>query len=221
MLLHRPETGVGYQIVDAVVFPEFISTRFVVYNSELAINLDTEFEYYKYIIFRDGYLNVINARSTLAITLRSFVLVKGLKPEKPIDIPVDLIKNKQRHQGDKGAKENPVEYANGKELFIRLSAYENDKRIDFEKKRLRPGSFTTTEKDYGICILVNDDPVDRYALPNDEQIKFAFYIQPKVGDILQRGIVQPAFNHYGGGIEAYFENGTSDNTYLFRRDYGK
>jgi hypothetical protein len=62
--------------------------------------------------------------------------------------------------------------------------------------------------------------VDRYALPNDEEIKHAFMIVPKKSDKLQRGIVQPAFGKTGGGIEAYFNQGTSLNTFINRKDYG-
>jgi len=54
-----------------------------------------------------------------------------------------------------------------------------------------------------------------------KRIKWAFYILPKKDDSLQRGIVQPAFDHDGGGIEAYFENGTSNQTFLEKRAYGK
>ena len=72
-----------------------------------------------------------------------------------------------------------------------------------------------------INIMSNDDPIDRYALPNDETIKWAFYIQPKSWDKLQKGIVQPAFDHYGGGIEVYFEDETSYNTYFEKRICGK
>ena len=86
---------------------------------------------------------------------------------------------------------------------------------------MRPGSYTTTETDYQDCVSTNDDPIDRYALPNDESIKWSFYIRPKTSDTLQRGIVQPAFSHQGGGIEAYFEQGTSDNTYFDKKEYGK
>ena len=87
--------------------------------------------------------------------------------------------------------------------------------------RLKPGSFTTTFRDYTDCVSTSDDPIDRYALPNDEKINWSFYIKPKSIDILQKGIVQPAFNHEGGGIEAYFEKGTSESTYLMKREYGK
>ncbi len=130
-------------------------------------------------------------------------------------------KNKKRNSGGKGAIDNSKEFANGIEVFVRVSAYEDDKRIDFVNKKLKEGSYTTTEQDYKDCYSTNDDPVDRYALPNDEKIKWAFYIKPKNTNILQRGIVQPDFGHDGGGIETYFENGTSDGTYLEKRDYGK
>jgi hypothetical protein len=221
MLLHKPESGLGYQIIDAIPFPEYKEKRFVVYNTELAINLDNEFEYYKYRIFRDGYTNTINSRSTIGLNFRSFNLVEGLRHERPKPTLEDIIKTKQRHSGGKAAVENPIEYADGSEVFVRLSAYDNDKRIDFDRKKLRPGSYTTTDQDYGVCVLLKDDPVDRYALPNDESIKWAFFIQPKKENTLQRGIVQPAFNHIGGGIEAYFEKGTSDFTYLLKKTYGQ
>ena len=133
----------------------------------------------------------------------------------------NLVKFKHRHRGGTGARDNPIEAANGAELFVRLSAYENDHRIDFEKKKLKKGSYTTTDLDYKDCVKYYDDPVDRYALPNDELIEWAFYILPKLLDELQRGIVQPAFGHDGGGIEVFFEKGTSDDTFLFRRPYGK
>jgi hypothetical protein len=58
-------------------------------------------------------------------------------------------------------------------------------------------------------------------LPNEEEIKWAFYIKPKSSDTLQRGIVQPAFDHAGGGIECYFDKGSSKDTYIEKREYGK
>ena len=56
-------------------------------------------------------------------------------------------------------------------------------------------------------------------LPNDEEIKWAFHIIPLKTDSLQRGIVEPANNQNGGGIEAYFEKGTSNNTILEKTAY--
>ena len=106
-------------------------------------------------------------------------------------------------------------------MFVRLSAYQNDRRIDFENKRLKPGTYPTTRCDYRVCVIYKDDPVDRYALPNDEKVKWAFYVQPKTKDTLQRGIVQPAFGHDGGGIEVYFAAGTSRDTFMVMKPYGE
>jgi hypothetical protein len=63
--------------------------------------------------------------------------------------------------------------------------------------------------------------VDRYALPNDDTIKYSFTIIPENIDKLQRGIVQPAFEKLGGGIEAYFDKGTSNGTYKGKSKYGE
>jgi hypothetical protein len=58
------------------------------------------------------------------------------------------------------------------------------------------------------------DPVERYALSYNDEIKFAFHIQPKKTDTLQRGTVQPANGKRGGGKEAYFAKGTAAGTFL-------
>lgn len=129
-----------------------------------------------------------------------------------------LLKNLKTKR-DKGAIDNPVEFANGEEVFVRLSAFDNDRRIDKENRCLRPGSFTTTEADYLVCKYLSDDPIERYALPNNDEIKWAFYIQPVGTDTLQRGTVQPANGKRGGGKEAYFEKGTAKGTFFERTKY--
>src|SRR6185436_7531479 len=92
------------------------------------------------------------------------------------------IVNESKNEHERGALDNPKEPANGDEMFTRLSAFDNDRRIDKVNKCLRPGSFSTTQEDYLKCKKDNDDPVERYALPNDDEIKFAFEIKPKKAD---------------------------------------
>lgn len=104
-------------------------------------------------------------------------------------------------------------------MFVRLSAFDDDKRVDKINNRLRPGSFTTTFRDYETCRGLNDDPVERYALPNNDEIKFVFYIQPVAKDTLQRGRVQPANGKRGGGKEVYFANGTAIGTFKLQTAY--
>lgn len=220
-LVHRPETGMGYQVVEAAKFGTTEMKRFIVYNSELAVNLDTEFKSYKRQIITEGFSKILNKSNELILATNSIRVLNKSEVREFKGIIENKSADKKRHTGGTGAKENSKENANGTEVFVRISAYEDDKRIDFENKKLKPGSYTTTEQDYKDCFSTNDDPVDRYALPNDESLNWAFYIKPKINDTLQRGIVQPAFDHKGGGIEAYFENGTSNDTYYQKKSYGQ
>ena len=195
--------------------------RYVVYNSDLIVDLDNDFQRFKQQIISRGYSTILIESNRLNIKTDSIRLVSRSYLYESRYLTESKKTNKKRNSGGKGATDNPKEYADGKEIFVRISAYEDDKRIDFAKKKLIDGTYTTTHYDYLDCLKTEDDPIDRYALPNDEKIKWAFYIQPKSLDRLQRGIVQPAFGHDGGGIEAYFENGTSENTYFDKRQYGK
>ncbi len=220
-LLERPETGMGYQIVNASQYNRTQIKKFVVYNTNLAVELDSDFQINRRKIINEGYKNTLNSATELMLETDSIKVFGQSSIREVIALSEYKKTYNKRHTGGKGATDSPKEYANGIDNFVRISAYEDDKRIDFEKMKLKAGSFTTTFSDYNDCVSTNDDPIDRYALPNDEKIKWSFYIKPKTIDILQKGIVQPAFNHAGGGIEAYFENGTSAGTYLIKREYGK
>lgn len=218
--LSLSETGMGYQVIEAKRSSKTYKEKFVVYNSELVVDIDSISEFKRQIVTK-GYLRALNEAQSLSIETNTINLVTRKQITEFRVLTENKKKEKGRQSGGRGAIDNPKEPADGKEMFVRLSAYENDKRIDFENKKLRPGTYTTTQKDYLICVQVKDDPIDRYALPNDETIGWAFYIQPKTSDVLQRGIVQPAFGHDGGGIEAYFELGTSKDTYLYKKAYGQ
>lgn len=219
-LLSLPETGMGYQLIEGKILSEDKIRQYVVYNCELAVNLDEDFPIYRRKIIEKGFSTVLNESNSLLINTESIKIITG----RPLFEVKSLSNYKQsknkRHSGSNGAKENPKESSDGNETFVRVSAYENDKRIDFKRKRLIEGSYTTTLIDYYDCITTDDDPVDRYALPNDEPIRWAFYIKPTIQDVLQRGIVQPAFGHEGGGIEVFFEKGTSDYTFFLKKEYG-
>ena len=112
-----------------------------------------------------------------------------------------------------------LEVINGEEVFVRLSAFDNDRRVDKINKCLRAGSFTTTMEDYLKCKTTSDDPIERYALPSNDKIQHAFHIQPLKSDTLQRGTVQPANGKRGGGKEAYFDKGTSAGTFKKQTPY--
>lgn len=217
-LLSRPETGMGFQVISAKITNESLSYKFVVYNAELILNLDDTFEEYRAHVIKEGYdASIIKANK---ISIQDIQVFSRKQIDEFRFLLESTKREKGRHSGGNGAISNPKIKANGEDFFTRLSAYENDRRIDFENKCLRPGTYTTTLEDYVTCVKYNDDPVDRYALPNDDKVKWAFFIRPKQGELYQEGVVQPAFGHYGGGIEDYFADGTTKGTYLDKLAYG-
>lgn len=204
-LLLQPESGMGYQLILANTKGGYQRKEYyLILNTELAIPIDR-----------------ISNRITLERIMRESTYTnKNIQSISLTDIALDDKKsplplvNEFLFSKKQAARKNHPEPANGIERFIRLSAYNNDFRIDRANKRLLPGSYATTEIDYLLCRKNNDDPVERYALPNDYKIKYGFIIQPKSGDSLQRGIVEPANEKQGGGAEVYFEKGTSIGTFI-------
>ena len=207
--LRLPETGMGYQIIEAAKTGSYSREKYIVLNSEIAIEMNGyEGDHIRKVI-NEG-ISKAKASAT-TITLSSFSVLNERQLRNYLSEP--------KNDNEKGAIDNPVESADGSEMFVRLSAFDNDKRIDKVNKCLRPGSFTTTFKDYFFCVYNDDNPVERYALPSNDEIKFAFFIQPLNGDRLQRGRVQPANGKRGGGEEAYFADGTSNGTYKLQTPY--
>lgn len=219
LLLSLPETGMGYQIIDATRQGFFSSSksRFVVYNGELIIEKNDFFEKNKRQVINEGFNRVLDSVNSIALVNPHIIKLSEIRESRTFsNARMDSL---SRSSDETGARENPLKRGNGTDLFFRLSAYQDDKRIDFQNKKLRDGSFATTNTDYLLCKLSGDDPIDRYALPNDEKIKFAFKFKPQADDLYRKGVVQPAYNHNGGGIEVYFDNGTSNGTLIDTLDY--
>ena len=209
-LLNAPETGMGYQVIEAGKGSNYTKERFVVLNSVAVIEINGTEGNYIGMIINEG-INEFKTKAKL-IVLNSITVLNEIqfRYNKVSEPEMD---------NRKGAMDNRIVNADGIEMFVRLSAFEDDKRIDKLNKCLRKGSFATTFNDFTYCKRTKDDPIERYALPNNDNIKFVFHIQPKQVDTLQKGIVQPANNKHGSGEEVYFENGTSLGTYKGQKPY--
>lgn len=209
ILLSLPESGMGYQLITARFASEYKSRKLLVLNSEVIIEHDNfEWLYFSKIV-REGWNET-----------------KATAKEQPLQ-GIELTSKSEYFNivaeedttSKKGTKDNPVQSANGGMAYIRLSAYYEDKRIDRLNKCLRPGSYTTTIEDYLTCTINRYDPIDRYAIPNDDPIKWVFNIVPKIGDTFHQGIVQPDFGKKGGGVECYFEKGTSFGSFTSEAEF--
>jgi hypothetical protein len=208
-LLNLPETGMGYQIIEANKAGSYSRSRYLALNSEIIIEVNGyEGDHVRKVI-HDGIFKVKALASELVITNITVLNEKQFRNQI----------RESKNENEKGAIENPVVNASGDEVFVRLSAFSDDRRIDKINKRLLPGSFTTTMDDYLKCKASNDNPNERYALPNNDKIQFTFHIKPLKSDTLQKGIVQAANDKRGGGKEAYFANGTAVGTFLLQTPY--
>jgi hypothetical protein len=181
-LLKLPETGMGYQLVNAHTISYF-PKQYLVLNGKYAIETgDKNFNQIFDNLYGKNLEGDFRNAKEIILTIKS--VVGG-------DKSIGSFVKESGLGKDVTAKEAVKGNANGDELFVRLSAFDDDIRIDKQKKCLRPGSYTTTAADALRCKTENDDPGQRYSLPNELEIKWSFNIQPIVKDQLQRGWVQP------------------------------
>ena len=208
-LLKQPETGMGYQVVEASKAGNYVRETFLILNSEVVVEMNA--------YTSDNVRQVVDEGILAFKAKANFITLSAMSVLNEIEYR--HVVNEPKAESEKGAIDNPVEKADGIEVFVRLSAFENDRRVDKKNGCLLPGSFTTTTDDYVKCKSINDDPIERYALPSNDKIKFAFHIQPLTSDTLQRGKVQPVNGKRGGGKEVYFEKGTAAGTFKKQTEY--
>ncbi len=200
----------GYQIAE-VRFPLLYAVhRLMILNAEIGLPIDDVYTYNR--LYKHERFAALKAKAELKVMTLNKVVERR---------EWHNILNEANLWPQAPAKDAPIASANGIERFVRLSAYENDRRVDKVNGCFVAGTYATTEDDYVLCVKGNDNPVERYALPNDETIKFSFYTKPLLGDKLQKGTVEPDFGKRGGGKEVVFPNGTSKKTYLGMVKYGE
>jgi hypothetical protein len=209
-LLSLPETGFGYQILAANRVNSPVRSEFLVFNTQLIVDLDYRHSEFRNEIANEGLKKVGNRLAE--ITLQNVMLLPKknfIKPGKEIAsmafgrLPVT-----------ENATAITPDSADGKEVFLRPTAFEDDVRVDFMKNRLLPGTYTTTQADYLLCKAKGDNLFDRYGFATLEPIKWLYLIQPTGSETIRRGVVGPVFVRNGGGVEVFFENGTANRTTL-------
>jgi hypothetical protein len=206
-LLHQPETGMGYQIIEANKQGNYAREKYLVLYSEIVIEMNASTSDNVRKVINEGIFTCKASASIIALNAIAVLHEKQFR---------NIV---NESESKNGAIENPIVVADGHEVFIRLSAFDNDRRVDKVNMCLRAGTFTTTMEDYLMCKNTSDDPVERYALPNNDKIQFAFLIQPIKTDTLQRGLVQAANEKRGGGKEVYFAKGTAAGTFKQQTPY--
>lgn len=197
-LVGQPESGMGYQVVDAVTSDSW-TKRGVVFNAEL-LALDEDRETDRLFLLGKSADEALRAADSSAGKFLSLSVVK--------DHRTTVLSMRAAKAG--GASEAITEKTKEDEKFYRFSAFENDRRVR-DDKSLSPGTYATTEED-GSKVKTGKEAVERYALPNDDPASYRFTIEPEEDTTIQKGIVQPANGHKGGGVEVIFTDGTQKDT---------
>jgi hypothetical protein len=202
-LLSQPETGMGYQRIDATL-QDNKTERGVVFNAEFLV-LDGEKEETRrshpytnpYSILLKASPESGNQIKALRVLPRESVALRGLETKA---------------LGKKGgsAKDAGTEKTKADQVFKRFSAFQNDFRVQSDGS-LSPGSYATTEED-AKNVKTGTDAVARYALPNSDPASYRFTIKPNKDTDIRYGTVEPAYGEPGGGVEVIFTSGTQVKT---------
>jgi len=201
-LLAQPESGMGYQVVEATL-SDNKTKRGVAYNAELLFFEEEP----RRIMLSTPYLRLLESARSAAGEIKSLrvisrAIVTTLSAREPSGAAV------QKKAGP--AKDGPKEKTKADEVFKRFSAYPNDRRVASDGSLLS-GTYATTEED-AKNVKTGKDAVARYALPNPAPASNVFTVRPNKDTDIQRGIVEPAFGQPGGGVEVIFTNGTQPKT---------
>lgn len=196
-LLRQPESGMGYQVVEATLSDDK-TKRGVAYNAELL--LFEEAPHHVDLKLLESARSAAGEIKALRVLPRATVTTLSARESSGAAV--------QKKAGP--AKDGPKEKTKADEVFKRFSAYPNDRRVASDGSLLA-GTYATTEED-AKNVKTGKDAVARYALPNSAPASNVFTIRPNKDTDIQRGIVEPAFGQPGGGVEVIFTNGTQPKT---------
>ncbi len=202
-LLRQPESGMGYQIVEAITVNDEVK-RGVAYNAELFLFEEEPRRALK----TTTYARLLTEAKSSADEIKSLRVLPRTASTPPAFALRETAASYVRKA--RSARDAPTEQTKEKEVFERFSAYENDRRIRTDGSLL-PGTYATTEEDAS-NVRTGTEAGARYALPNPKPASNVFTIRPHKDTLIQRGIVEPANGQPGGGVEVIFTAGTLSGT---------
>jgi len=202
-LLAQPESGMGYQIVEAMTVSKQ-PRRGIAYNAELLLFEDEP----RRVLLSASYERLLESAQASTGEITSLRVIQRPPTPSALAGVRESSTAYGKHTGP--AKDAPYEKTKTGDVFKRFSAYRNDRRVQADGS-LSPGSYATTEAD-AKNVKTGAEAVARYALPNPEPASYKFTIRPNKDTVIQYGIAQPAYGQPGGGVEVLFEKGTQPQT---------
>jgi len=190
-LVRLPETGMGYQLVEARV-NDRRSRPYFVFNCELAVE-PQELEEIGYFLPEER-LSAVEVASTFE-SITPAQLSAMAPPTGGPGTPL----------GPLAPSPRIVRMTVDFEGFARVSAFPNDRRAKPDGS-LESGTYATTVEDLRL-VPSGFAAAGRYGLPNPAAARYVHIIVPGAGHRIDGGTVRPAHYQAGGGVEVLFVNG--------------
>jgi len=212
-LLQLPETGLGFQWVLAQSGPT--PGPFLVFNAEVAYDM-SEVELLE---GDDPALILLNGSRVQDAVQRSGSQIVG-RPEPSgfvllatrIGLPIDTSSQapvpprKLVTQQSSLVKKSTL---SANRSFHRYSAFNPDRRVDPKTGSFLPGTYAVPASEVPF-IPTGFAAVGRLALPNVQPASHHYTVEAPSGTVVEFGTVAPAFGQAGGGVEAFFAAGATN-----------
>ena len=158
-LLSQPESGMGYQNVEATTFGDKVK-RAVAFNAEL-------------LVFDEEPRSVLRTMSVRKLAESSQASVTEIRTLRVLPIRTVAMRDALTKAIKAGpAKDAPEEKTKEGEVFKRFVAFEKDNRLR-DDGSWRDGTYATTEED-AKNLKTGKEAVARYALPNPAPASYVF-----------------------------------------------
>ncbi|HEY0555648.1 MAG TPA: hypothetical protein VGG20_15435 [Thermoanaerobaculia bacterium] len=199
-----PETGMGFQIVEAIWQGNLITL--LVINSELALDLST--------------LYIEPSEKPATIAKNEARIIEALKEPRQTIIAAPgphsfrLLNTRVQSTSFPAGRSILAARPSGlvkddiltvPRTFHRFSAFNPDRRVDPKTGDFVPGTYAAPEKEVPLA-PTGFAAVGRFALPNTLPASHHYVISAPPGTNVSFGTVAPAFSQSGGGVEAFFPN---------------
>jgi hypothetical protein len=205
-MLSSPETGMGYQVVEATMRDDKRKEG-VVLNADLLVLKEERQQ--NLVQLRENYETAFRVAKDAGSEVRAIRVIG--QPNQSMRLSEAVAKSLG------GADGGPTAKTKSGDVFKRFSAYSNDRRVASDGS-LTAGTFATTETDSKM-VKTGIEAVARYAIPNPSPASYRYAIRPQKDTQITVGVAQPAYGQPGGGVEVIFTSGTQPKTVTLPPDH--
>jgi len=210
-LLALPETGMGFQLVEAVIWGK--STPLLVLNSSSAIDLSQA-----ELIPGDDPATILRNGARIVEAMRPDVVQTLMAAPEPHSFRLlstrigklpTLISTSPPLQAARPSSLVKRVSLPANRVFHRFSAFNPDRRVNPITGDFLPGTYAAPESEVAF-VPTGFVAVGRFALPNNLPASFHYEIEAPASTVVDFGTVSPAFGQAGGGVEAYFSSAVTN-----------